>query len=88
MAHGDAAKVSVDAGSHTAAKPVGGVAGRGPYQLSSLVSDLLGASAQRIHQALVNGETDTAALADLADKRLRATAEQLSDSLGAAHDLR
>ena len=57
-------------------------------KLSSLVSDLLGASARRILHALAKGETDSAALAALADKRLRATAEQLSDSLGAAHDLK
>jgi transposase len=57
-------------------------------KLSSLVSDLLGASARRILQALAKGETDPAALAALADKRLRATAEQLSDSLGAVRDLK
>jgi transposase len=57
-------------------------------KLSSLVSDLLGASARRILQALANGETDPAALAALADKRLRATAQQLSDSLGAVRDLK
>jgi transposase len=57
-------------------------------KLSSLVSDLLGTSARRILQALANGETDPAALAALADKRLRATAEQLSDSLGAVRDLK
>ena len=57
-------------------------------KLSSLVSDLLGASARRILQALAKGETDPAALAGLADKRLRATAEQLSDSLGAVRDLK
>jgi transposase len=57
-------------------------------KLSSLVSDLLGASARRILQALAKGETDPASLAALADKRLRATAEQLSDSLGAVRDLK
>jgi transposase len=57
-------------------------------KLSSLVSDLLGASARRILQALAKGETDPAALAALADKRLRATAQQLSDSLGAVRDLK
>jgi transposase len=57
-------------------------------KLSSLVSDLLGASARRILQALAKGEADPAALAALADKRLRATAEQLSDSLGAVRDLK
>src|SRR5215831_18448745 len=43
-------------------------------KLSSLVSDLLGASARRMLKALAEGETDPAALAALADKNLRATA--------------
>jgi len=42
-------------------------------KLSSLVSDQLGASARRMLQALGDGETDPAALAALADQRLRAT---------------
>src|SRR2546427_9102905 len=42
-------------------------------KLSSLVSDLLGASARRMLKALADGETDPAALASLADKNLRAT---------------
>ena len=53
-------------------------------KLSSLVSDLLGASARRMLAALADGETDPAAVAALADRRLRATPEQLSDALGAA----
>ena len=56
-------------------------------KLSSLVSDLLGVSARRMLQALAEGETDSAALAALADQRLRATPEQLADALGAATDL-
>src|SRR3989454_10287091 len=40
-------------------------------KLSSLVSDLLGASARRMLKALADGETDPAALASLADKNLR-----------------
>ena len=56
-------------------------------KLSSLVSDLLGLSARRMLAALAEGETDPAALAALADRRLRATAEQLGDVLGAATDL-
>jgi transposase len=56
-------------------------------KLSSLVSDLLGLSARRMLQTLAEGETDPAALAALADRRLRATAEQLCDALGAATDL-
>lgn len=52
-------------------------------KLSSLVSDLLGASARRMLQALADGETSPATLAALADQRLRATREQLCDALGA-----
>jgi transposase len=53
-------------------------------KLSSLVSDLLGASARRMLQALADGETNPATLAALADQRLRATPEQLRDALGAS----
>jgi transposase len=56
-------------------------------KLSSLVSDLLGASARRMLQALSEGATDPAALAALANVRLRATQEQLRDALGACQDL-
>ena len=56
-------------------------------KLSSLVSDLLGASARRMLKALAEGETNPAALAVLADKQLRATAEQLRDALGACTEL-
>jgi len=56
-------------------------------KLSSLVSDLLGASARRMLNALAEGETNPAALAVLADKQLRATPEQLCDALGACTEL-
>ena len=56
-------------------------------KLSSLVSDLLGASARRMLQALADGETCPATLAALADHRLRATVDQLGDALGACTDL-
>ena len=56
-------------------------------KLSSLVSDLLGASARRMLKALADGETDPTALAALADYRLRATPEQLRDVLGACQEL-
>src|SRR5271167_1901768 len=56
-------------------------------KLSSLVSDLLGASARRMLKALADGETNPAALAALADERLRATPEQLCDALGACTEL-
>ena len=56
-------------------------------KLSSLVSDLLGASGRRMLKALADGETDPAALAALADQRLRATPAQLHDALGACTEL-
>src|SRR5499425_1423132 len=56
-------------------------------KLSSLVSDLLGVSAQRMLQAIANGETNPDALASLADRRLRATPAQLCDALGACTEL-
>ena len=52
-----------------------------------VVSDLLGLSARRMLQALADGETEPARLAELADRRLRATPEQLCDALGACADL-
>src|SRR5215469_3766631 len=56
-------------------------------KLSSFVSDLLGVSALRMLKALAEGETNPASLAALADRRLRATQEQLCDALGACMDL-
>jgi transposase len=57
-------------------------------KLSSLVSDLLGASARRMLKAVADGETDPVALAALAHEKLRATPEQLCDALGACVDLK
>jgi transposase len=57
-------------------------------KLSSLVSDLLGASARRMLTALAQGETDPAILAGLAHRRLRATPQQLRDALSACADLK
>lgn len=56
-------------------------------KLSSFVSDLLGLSAQRMLKAIAEGETNPAKLAALADKRLRATKEQLCDALDACTEL-
>ena len=56
-------------------------------KLSSLVWDLLGASARRMLKALAEGETNAAALAAMADKNLRATQAQLCDALGACTEL-
>src|SRR6202162_2523681 len=60
----------------------------GHIKLSSFVSDLLGVSARRMLKALAEGETNPAALAALADQKLRATPEQLCDALGACTDLK
>jgi transposase len=56
-------------------------------KLSSLVSDLLGISARRMLQAVADGATDPNAVAALADARLRATPDQLSDALDACAEL-
>jgi transposase len=56
-------------------------------KVSSFVSDLLGASARRMLQALADGETNPAMLAALASRRLHATPDQLRDALGACTDL-
>ena len=56
-------------------------------KVSSLVSDLFGASARRMLQAVADGETNPAAVAALASQRLRATPDQLCDALGACTDL-
>jgi len=56
-------------------------------KLSSLVSDLLGKSARRMLQAVAEGATSPEAIAALADQRLRATAQQLCDALGACRNI-
>jgi transposase len=56
-------------------------------KVSSLVSDLLGASARRMLRAVANGETDPATVAALGSPRLHATPDQLRDGLGACADL-
>jgi transposase len=48
---------------------------------------VLGASARRILHALTEGATDPAAVAALADQRLRATPAELRDALGACTEL-
>jgi transposase len=50
-------------------------------KLSSVVSDLLGASSQCMLRALAKGETDPARLANLGDKSLRASDAELRDTL-------
>ncbi|PYT57207.1 MAG: IS110 family transposase, partial [Acidobacteria bacterium] len=56
-------------------------------KLSSLVSDLLGASARRMLEAIAGGETNRETLAALADRGLRATQDQLQDALGVCQEL-
>jgi transposase len=50
-------------------------------KLSSVVSDLLGASGQRILQAIAAGEEDPAKLARLGDERLKASEQELQKAL-------
>ena len=50
-------------------------------KLSSVVSDLLGASGRRILQAIAAGEDDPAKLARLGDERLKASEEELQRAL-------
>jgi transposase len=50
-------------------------------KLSSVVSDLLGASGRRILKAIGDGETDPVRLKALGDKRLHATDAELIDAL-------
>jgi transposase len=54
---------------------------QGRIKLSSVVTDLLGLSGQRILRALAAGQTDPKSLAALADSRLRASQEELADAL-------
>ena len=56
-------------------------------KLSSFVSNLLGVSARRMLKELADGETNPETLAALADRKLRATQEQLRDALGACSEL-
>ena len=50
-------------------------------KLSSVISDLLGASGRRILAALAQGETDPAKLAELGDDRLKCSKRELADAL-------
>ena len=55
------------------------------------VSDLIGKTGWRMLRALAEGKTDTTAIADLKDRRVRASVEELKDALngklGEAHRL-
>ncbi len=50
-------------------------------KLSSVISDLLGASGRRILEALAGGESDPVKLAELGDDRLKCSQRQLVDAL-------
>ena len=50
-------------------------------KLSSVISDLFGASGRRMLRAMAGGETDPQALAALGDRKLSATREQLAEAL-------
>lgn len=50
-------------------------------KLSSVVSNLLGLSGRRILQALANGESEPAKLAELGDRRLKCSKQELEDAL-------
>ena len=54
---------------------------QGRIKLSSVVSDLLGASGRRILRALANGQTDPLALAALGDSQLKCGLPALVDAL-------
>ena len=56
-------------------------------KVSTLVSDLLGASTRRMLRAIATGETDPAKIAALGSPRLHATPEQLCDALGASTEV-
>jgi transposase len=53
----------------------------GRIKLSSVVSDLLGASGQRMLHALADGQHDASSLAKLGDPRLHASEQELADAL-------
>src|SRR5207247_427343 len=87
MADGRAHQVSADAQPGAAAESIGGSAGRSTHQAIQPVSDLLGASARRMLEAIAGGETNRETLAALADRGLRATQDQLQDALGVCQEL-
>jgi transposase len=53
-------------------------------KLSSVISNLLGASGYRILRALAEGQTEAKKLAELGDERLRCSTEELEDALSGA----
>jgi transposase len=58
----------------------------GRIKLSSVISDLLGASGRRILQALADGETAPDRLAELGDERLQCSQQELADALSGSFE--
>ncbi len=52
-------------------------------QLANVISDLSGTTGQAIVRAILNGERDPQKLAELRDRRIRATKEEIAKSLQA-----
>jgi transposase len=50
-------------------------------KLDSAITDIMGVSGRRMVEAIIAGETNPAALADLADRRIKAPREQLIEAL-------
>lgn len=50
-------------------------------KLASVLTDVTGASGRRMLTALVNGATDAKAIAQLADRRVKATREQITEAV-------
>ena len=86
MAHGESSEVPVDPRQDRLRNQLEGLLEEAQIKLSSVVSDLFGSSGRRMLAGLVEGVRDAGALAALADRRLRATQEQLRDALFEAAD--
>ena len=50
-------------------------------KLDSVISDILGASGRAMLEAMIAGQTDPAVLAGLANRRIKATREELREAL-------
>ncbi len=53
----------------------------GNIKLNSVISDILGVSGRAMVEAMIAGQTDPVVLAGLADRRIRATPEELREAL-------
>lgn len=50
-------------------------------KLDSVITDIMGVSGRRMIEAIIAGETNPAVLADLADRRIKASREELTEAL-------